>query len=113
MRVYAPAGHRLRYELEESWARDPIPGSELGVKNVLQTQADMQNAVFCVCPPGVLPSGARAVADMLLTQTNMLSWLATKSAGLQLSFAGSARGLSSLAQHVVSYDQVIDKKKSC
>ncbi len=81
MRVYAPAGHRLRYELEESWARDPISGSELGVKNVLQTQADMQNAIFCVCPPGVLPSGARAFDNVLLTQANMLSWLATKSPG--------------------------------
>ena len=49
----AMAGHRLRYELEESWARDPLPGSELGVKNVKQTQADMQNAIFCVCPPGM------------------------------------------------------------
>ena len=97
MRVYTPAGHRLRYELEESWARDPIPGSELGVKNVLQTQADMQDAIFCVCPPGVLPSGARAVEDRLLTQANTLS-------GLQLSFAGSARVLLSLAQHVASYD---------
>ena len=46
------AGHRLRYELEESWAANPLPGSDLGVKNVLQTEADMQNAVFCVCPPG-------------------------------------------------------------
>ena len=46
------AGHRLRYELEESWAADPLPGSDLGVKNVLQTEADMQNSVFCVCPPG-------------------------------------------------------------
>ena len=50
--VAATAGHRLRYELEESWAADPLPGSDLGVKNVLQTEADMQNSVFCVCPPG-------------------------------------------------------------
>ena len=51
----ATAGHRLRYELEESWQKDPVPGSELGVKNVLQTQADMKNAIFCVCPPGTSP----------------------------------------------------------
>ena len=48
-----PAGHRLRYELEESWAADPLPHSDLGVKNVLQTEADMRSAVFCVCPPGM------------------------------------------------------------
>ena len=68
----AHAGHRLRYELEESWTRDPIPGSELGVKNVLQTQADMQNAIFCVCPPGVLLFKALAVKGVLQTQANIL-----------------------------------------
>ena len=47
-----PAGHRLRYELEESWAKDPVQGSDLGVKNVLQTEADMRNSIFCVCSPG-------------------------------------------------------------
>jgi len=52
------AGHRLRYELEDWWAKDPIAGSELGVKNMKQTQADMQNAVFCVCPPGAQPAPA-------------------------------------------------------
>ena len=31
---------------------DPLPDSDLGVKNVLQTEADMRSAVFCVCPPG-------------------------------------------------------------
>ena len=48
-----PAGHRLRYELEDSWAKDPVQGSDLGVKNVLQTEADMRNSIFCVCPPGM------------------------------------------------------------
>lgn len=60
----AMAGHRLRYELEESWARDPLPGSDLGVKNVKQTQADMQNAIFCVCPPGT-PHPLELVASYL------------------------------------------------
>lgn len=51
--MLVPAGHRLRYELEESWAKDPLTGSDLGVKNVLQTEADMRNSIFCVCPPGM------------------------------------------------------------
>ena len=93
MRAYAPAGHRLRYELEESWARDPIPDSELGVKNVLQTQADMQNAIFCVCPPGAPPSQARAFEVMLLMQGKHAVVAGHQESGLQLSFAGSAGAL--------------------
>ncbi len=62
-RILAPlcAGHRLRHELLESWAADPLPGSQAGMASLTQTEADMRSAVFCVCPPGapVWPSRVR------------------------------------------------------
>ena len=48
-------GHRLRKELLDMWRSPggpPLPGSVVGPAPADQTDADMRNATFCLCPPG-------------------------------------------------------------
>ncbi|CAL8466706.1 g6242 [Coccomyxa elongata] len=58
-------GHRLRYELIEYWKENPLEGSQQGLKSVEETEADMANAVFCVCAPGQTQDTVRVYRAIL------------------------------------------------
>eukprot|EP00884_Botryococcus_braunii_P017223 jgi/Botrbrau1/4184/Bobra.0192s0044.1 len=45
-------GHRLRKEIMDWWAENPIPGGDIGTHPDPVTEDDMRHAVFCICPPG-------------------------------------------------------------
>ena len=55
----------LRTALLDDAKADPIPGTLQGWATIEQTQADMMNSVFCVCPPGITQATLRMVRSIV------------------------------------------------